>query len=78
MNCPYCNKPIEKGILTVDEAGIVNFIYRSEEDAEKKGLFERLKTNPVPFVVNRSNKMESYRCKECRKIVAVFDETFTG
>lgn len=77
MNCPYCNNPMEKGILTVDEVSIVNFIYRSEEDAEKKGL-GKLKTNPVPFMVNRSDKTESYRCKACKKIVAVFDETFNG
>lgn len=68
---------MEKGIITVDEIGIVNFIYRSEEDAEEKGL-AKLKANPVPFMLNRSNKTDGYRCKACRKIAALYDETFVG
>lgn len=75
MECPYCKKEMEKGNLIVDDSGSVTLVYRSEEESEKKGFINRLKnSNPLVFLKYRRDKMESYHCKPCKKVITILEE----
>ena len=72
MNCPYCEKEMEKGkiFLTIPQ-GLAQVIlsYTSEEE-EKKSFFARRSKDKI---ILSGAKNEAYCCPDCKKIIPVFD-----
>ena len=72
MTCPYCGRETEKGIVYLDRSGSTVVVYKSEDDARKKGLFPGI--DPLIWIKYASDKEEAYRCKSCKKVIVILPE----
>ena len=72
MNCPYCGKPMEEGILTGSAKTCLRF--RTEADARKKGMDrvwdaidgKGLLIDDSPWC---TYKIPACYCKNCQKMI---------
>lgn len=72
MNCPYCEKEMENGkISLIIPQGLAQVIlsYTSEEES-KKSFFARQSKDKT---ILSGAKTEAYCCSDCKKIIQVFD-----
>ena len=65
MNCPYCGKPMEKGVIESSEP--INFlkeVHMINQPNESKGEF-----NLARPAFARRTSVEVWLCRDCRKII---------
>lgn len=72
MNCPYCEKEMEKGTASfMALQGLTQMLlsYTSDEES-KKGFFTRKSKDKI---ILSGEKAKTYCCPCCKKIIPVFD-----
>lgn len=72
MNCPYCEKEMEKGtasFMTLQGMAQITLSYTSDEES-KKGFFTRKSKDKI---ILSGVKTETYCCPECKKIMPILD-----
>ena len=72
MVCPYCNKEMQKGVISGDGRAPVSF----NAGDKKVNMFEQLAgvgvieaVKYVPKYVPLSFQIEAFYCKPCRKMI---------
>jgi len=71
MNCPYCEKEMEKGTVSFTALTLTQMVlsYASDEES-KKGFFSRKSKDKI---ILSGEKTEAYCCSCCKKVIPVFD-----
>lgn len=72
MNCPYCEKEMEKGkasFMTLQGIAQIMLSYTSDEES-KKGFFTRKSKDKI---ILSGAKTETYCCSCCKKIMPILD-----
>ncbi len=71
MNCPYCEKEMEKGTVSFTALTLTQMVlsYTSDEES-KKGFFSRKSKDKI---ILSGEKTEAYCCPCCKKVIPVFD-----
>lgn len=65
MECPYCHKMMEKGVIYVDR-GPLKWI----EESKDKGVFLSTFQKGIKLTnIFDSNNIKPYYCKDCKKMI---------
>ncbi|RVU55365.1 PF20097 family protein [Anaerosphaera multitolerans] len=75
MKCPICKNEMEKGGIFVNS---IYVYWYNEDELKERSLFLKARVNGEPigknnFLTNTTKIETAYYCKNCKKVMGIFD-----